>query len=513
MKITFPNIQPFLDQFHSLSSKMDPKILAALSAVTVLIFSRLAYLRSTPSTNSETTLVRKPSLSRVPTLLRNGRHSYVLSDIRARTNTFITEVLKTPPELPSGKIKETIVWIKDSLDSIYLQVYCFIFKNTIATDRENIQNLMLKVGNLKEVIQICKKHSDVLLDFAIFQSLFSERVPRSEESEKELNKLTTLWERKGFAISLKDNLDDSFRPLLRNYRDCLLFFAPYLHPFQVEKQALLLIKTVEKSLFKNNPEQAARFLSSLLLSLYPKGLPSTDPIIKALEDLSADVDLRDLLYKSTIFPLIGRTFTGIVYPETAKVRETVYRQIVNNNCSAKSLNWLVNVDLCSLDNDPTLGPLRQLVKETIEPLQNQVLHALFHQNPDAIEEFLNQQMLATFNQKPSLIKQLLPSLSSWNGKKPLRVKSHIFYAYYIRTKEQFLLSFAASTHEGSAFISKVMAINTDDLKKDFTNDFETNHGLEVYLLKRALQDVTADEIILREALEGRIAVLEDHRNN
>ena len=138
---------------------------------------------------------------------------------------------------------------------------------------------MLKVGNLKEVIQICKKHSDVLLDFAIFQSLFSERVPRSEESEKELNKLTTLWERKGFAISLKDNLDDSFRPLLRNYRDCLLFFAPYLHPFQVEKQALLLIKTV-KNLYLRQPRTSCPFLSSLLLSLYPKGLPSTDPIIK-----------------------------------------------------------------------------------------------------------------------------------------------------------------------------------------------------------------------------------------
>ena len=522
MKTTIPNIQPLLDQFHLFSSKMNPKTVAALSlsAVTVLIFARLSYLKWTGSTDEICTVIRKPSLSRVPTLLRDKKQRFTLVDIRTRTNEFISKVLIAPPELPSGQIRATVVWIKDSFDSIYLQAYCFLFKKTIAADRENIQNLMLKVENLKNVIKICEKHSTVLLDFAIFQSLYSEinSIPargekpisaeEKETNRKALEQLCTQWERKGFPISLKDDLDDSYRPLLRSYRDCLLFFAPYISKEEVEKQALLLITTVERSLLKNDPEKAVRFLTSTLLNLYPKGLPNSHPIVKALERLilSINVDLRDLLYKNTIFPLLGKTTEGIVFPTTAKVRQILYRQIENqignHHYSPTSFHWLLDAAFISLDNDPTLASVRQLLQNTNEPTLQQLLRALFSQNPESLKEFLTQQMLAAFKQPPTLKKQLLPALKTWNAAQPLLLQPKtLLHAYYIRTEEQFVLSFAAFTDNDFALTSKPIVINTADLKISLGKDFEDNDKLDECLLTEALKAVSMEGNLLKEALE------------
>ncbi len=478
MFVSIPTTSQISTAFKSLPIKQDYKAVIVLAGLAALFFLKLRACNPVSSAS----LTRKTTLSRIPTFFKKDKTGFTLANIKNRVNKYISLVLKSSCELPVAKIQANLIWIKDIRDQLHLKLYC-LFKNT-AKDREIVNSKLLKFDELSQVIAICKKHSDVHPEFAIYQAVYTDRSNATDADLQALENLCKNWEKKGIVLLPREGIDFSYRPLLRSYRDALLFFAPYIGE-ETEKLTLLLIQAAKAFLLKEHPQKIIDLLSTSLPPLFNIN-SNIEPIAKALEELIPLLkkDLADQLYTTTIFPLFSKATTSISREISDKALQVLYRQVRNHNTTPSPFDWLKELPL---KDDSILTGMQKLVERETNPTQQQLLQELFSGKIKTIiiKEFLMQQMLDTFDQSPKIIEKPLKALKTWNEQQPLTpCENRFLYTYFLRTEEKFVFSVAMVDSEETVTMSTPIIVPISDIVADLGQNFKESDKLNDYLLRK-----------------------------
>ena len=509
---------------NSMPKSLDARVLS-ISVLAGLVFSGLAYLaysRWQGSNSFTATNLSSPKEPDSPNLVEDLSSSSddeneALSLRRHSSLTRVRTLFKKDLYL---RLNFSLVGIRDRLENFINEIEGdHSSKNEEEkADRERIKELSLKMTSLKEMIQICKKYSEHSLPFAFYEIFYANMLGIKDDS---LELLFQNWKNKGYIITLSDEVDSSYEPILAKYRDILLFYAPYISDKRKPNQAIKLLQIVKKS--NETPDRVIEYLKTFLLPLFrQKGLELSHDIIKGLQDLANENKaFHDAIYIDLIFPILKKEDVQKP-PMLIKLREIVNKALLMGS----SLEWLKGDDFVFVSSNHPLHALRMFLlgsrkleiddqgKAILEEQRSEqtynlsiLLKALFSEEEGrnrAIESFLRQQLANALPKPVNSRAPLNPNLGTWNEKQPLQIKKddltelHTYYSCDI--EGNYALSFLLFQGNQFKSLTPAVVISVEELKQNLGEKFLENKGLNRFFLEKALQVISVDLEPIRQIL-------------